>query len=286
MRAGRVILVVLLLLSGGCKRSASPKGTILLIEAAARGDVNEVRSRLGRGESINVTDAWHRTPLGVAVRYGNLELVELLLAHGANVNANCEAPFNTALHIAVEQDMKPLAKLLLAHGAELDRKNKLGQTPAAVAMKAGHKRMIRLLVDHGAAMTLHVAAYLGETGAMEQLIKDGAKVDVKDAEKRTALEYAALEGHARIVELLLAGGANANGASTGDTPLINALWHRRPDVALLLVNHGAWVEGKHSARLQRPVPWRPVTETSSSSSRPEVRISRFIWRRTREICES
>ena len=98
MRAGRVILAALLLAGSGCNKRNVPAGdTTPLIGAAARGDVEEVRSWIARGENVNETDGFRRTPLSGAVRYGNSELVELLIARGADVNMRCDANSGTPL---------------------------------------------------------------------------------------------------------------------------------------------------------------------------------------------
>jgi ankyrin repeat protein len=253
MRAGRAILIVLLLLSCGCKKSVPRGSRTPLLEAVMRGDIEQTRTWIARGENVNAANEYGQRPLGLAVRCGNLELVELLLAHGADVNAKCEADSSTPLHMAAEQGWKSIAKLLIAHGAELEGEDKLGRTPAERALKADQRKMVRLLAAYRSGVTIHVAAYLGEIDTVKRLLKERVTVDAKDADGQSALEYAAREGHTGIVELLLAEGADANGKGGDDTPLIDALWHCHPDVAILLVNHGARVEGKHSTSGESPL---------------------------------
>ncbi len=245
---------MLLLASGGCRRKIALVGdTTPLISAAARGDIEEVRACLARGESVNETDGYRRTPLSGAVRCGNSELVELLIAHGAAVNIRCDANWGTPLQVAVEQGWKPIVTLLLAHGAKVDAKDKSGRTPGLVAMKLGHRKIVQMLAEHEGGTTVHVAAYLGDVDTVERLLKSGAGIDAADAEGQIPLQYAAREGHAAVVQLLLIKGANPNGRGSGDTPLLDALWRYHTDVAVLLVKHGARIEGKHSTSGKGPL---------------------------------
>ena len=69
----------------------------------------------------------HNIPLLLACQYASSDTVELLLDHGANVNAQGRDG-NTALHIAVQERCITKVKLLLDHGALL-LKNGLGETP-------------------------------------------------------------------------------------------------------------------------------------------------------------
>lgn len=253
MRTGTIAFVAMLFLSCGCRKNSPTVDSTPLIRAAASGDIEKTRVCLTRGENVNETDSYRRTPLSGAVRYGNAGLVELLLAHGADVNVRCDANAGTPLQIAVEQGWKSIIKLLVEHGAKLNCADKNGRTPALVAMKLGDKKIVQILAGHEGGMTLSVAAYLGDTDATKRLLEGGAKVDAKDAEGQTPLRYAAREGHAEVVELLLAKGANADGKGSGDTPLLDALWRRHVDVATVLVNHGARIEGEHSVSRMSPL---------------------------------
>ncbi|MFT0727960.1 ankyrin repeat domain-containing protein, partial [Synechococcus sp. F70.1] len=58
-----------------------------LHRALADGDSQRLLDYLQQGEDVNAPDWQGLTPLHKAVLSGNLELVDLLLAHGASVHA-------------------------------------------------------------------------------------------------------------------------------------------------------------------------------------------------------
>jgi ankyrin repeat protein len=75
----------------------------LLRQAATRGDLGELRSRLDTGVDIDSRDADGRTALMLATLNGRLGAVQLLLARGAN------------REIADTSGVTPLAAALAAH---------------------------------------------------------------------------------------------------------------------------------------------------------------------------
>ena len=87
----------------------------------------------------------------------------------------------------------------------------------------------------------------GDVDAVNQCIADGQDVNMKDADGRSPLLVAAMEGHKTIVEILLAKGADVNaGDAGGGRPLDGAeSLQRRNDhcaehkeIANLLRKHG------------------------------------------------
>ena len=69
--------------------SPNPEANQSLIEAVWEGNISKVRDALNNGANINFrcNDGYASTALMVAVRMGDIEIVELLLEAGANVNA-------------------------------------------------------------------------------------------------------------------------------------------------------------------------------------------------------
>jgi ankyrin repeat protein len=90
------------------------------------------------------------TPLDLA-EFANShnKLVQLLVAHGANVNAQA-ASGATPLFWAVMRDQRDDAKFLLDHGANPNLPDAYGDTILDSALHLGFQSMVELLVDKGA----------------------------------------------------------------------------------------------------------------------------------------
>ena len=62
----------------------------------------------------------------------------------------------------------------------------------------------------------------GDVDAVNQCIADGMDVNIKDTDGRSPLLVGAMEGHKKIVEILLVKGADVNAkTNNGETPLDN-----------------------------------------------------------------
>lgn len=91
----------------------------------------------------------------------------------------------------------------------------------------------------GKVQSLHVAAYLGLSAYAQHLITTTSAVDVRDAEGRPALSYAAEKGHVDIAFLLLSNGADPDSDDRlGYKPLHLAASNYRVEVAKLLLAAG------------------------------------------------
>jgi hypothetical protein len=85
-------------------------------------------------------------PLHIAVGKGKVELVDLLLRHGADPNLHA-GPFGTALHFIEDYEM---ARLLVANGADVNARNGLGATPLFLAMDRYRENLFTMLIEAGA----------------------------------------------------------------------------------------------------------------------------------------
>lgn len=89
--------------------------------AAALGDVEYVRKVLAKDADIARKLHAQRSPLYLAARGGHMEIVRLLLEHGADPNRSEEcASRGRALFAASSREDIPMMKLLIAHGADAD----------------------------------------------------------------------------------------------------------------------------------------------------------------------
>ncbi|KAL0476365.1 hypothetical protein AKO1_004796 [Acrasis kona] len=168
--------------SNHCEVHAQVGGS-LIHSAAARGDVDMIKSHLGSGEDINaycekITGVSHIgrlqlhftarecTPLIIGVAARNIEVVQYLLEHGANPNLKTKQgeSSKSALTIAIlkstaNKDFIPLIKVLLDAGADPNSKyndpdlDVKDISALQVALEAGMEQESFLLLDKGASAT-------------------------------------------------------------------------------------------------------------------------------------
>eukprot|EP00758_Cryptobia_borreli_P018334 Tbor_TRINITY_DN6737_c0_g1::TRINITY_DN6737_c0_g1_i1::g.15365::m.15365 len=86
---------------------------------------------------IDVKDAEGYTPLQRALLANRIDIVQLLLEQGADVNIPIEKTKDTPLHIVANQMTLTEARLLIAFDANVSLKNNDNLTPLQVAEKAG-----------------------------------------------------------------------------------------------------------------------------------------------------
>lgn len=198
-----------------------------LLAASARGNEDKVRSVLKEGLpwKSSKDHAVLRKALQKASARDNLEIVDLLLSQGAEVDAQTEDEF-PALFRAAQSGQTAVLLELLSHGPDLEASDRGGQTPLLVASVKGHKDIVEVLLARGASLSaqdkdgrtplLALAAEKSTTSTWNSggkeiahlLITHGANVDFKDRIGRTPLLWAATNGHYALVEALLEHGAN------------------------------------------------------------------------------
>jgi len=114
-------------------------------DAARDGDLAQVRALLKHNpDLVSTRDSTGRTPLHFAAYEGHEDVVELLLAHGADVNAKADNG-ETPLHFAARKGYTNVVKLLWLHGADVDAKDNHGDTPLDLAAVYGNSAVAEVL---------------------------------------------------------------------------------------------------------------------------------------------
>ena len=208
-------------------------------------------------ESVNVANLHDNCAVHIAGRKGFVQLVQLLVDCGADVNALNEYG-QTPLHTAAggEKDCPELCSILLKHDAKIDAVDKDGNQPLHLACKRRHTSTSRFLLSHGAVVNasneygqtpLHTAAG-GEKDCPELcsiLLKHDAKIDAVDKDGNRPLHLACKRRHTSTSRFLLSRGAVVNALNEyGQTPLHTAADGERdsPELCYMLLKHNAKID--------------------------------------------
>ena len=106
--------------------------------ASWRNDIDTVKAHIADGTNIDTVDDWTAKPaLHYAAEYGHLEIVELLLANGADVNRRDDDQA-TPLYFAAVGGFVEVARLLLDYGADINARDKAKESPMDGAVFFGH----------------------------------------------------------------------------------------------------------------------------------------------------
>jgi len=174
------LVALLILITAGYTAGGQAPNELnkLLLQAATKYEVEQLKSLLANGANVNAQDNFGQTTLHHAAVKGHESIVALLLTNGASVDPRDNAG-RTPLHYAtgagfgrygVEGGSVDIAQLLLDEGANINVTDRVGWTP------------------------LHYAAYLGmlwrKVDMVELLVNRGADMDIVDNRGRTALSLA------------------------------------------------------------------------------------------------
>ena len=135
---------------------ADPNDGVTLPLAASAGDVPVLE--VLRAHGANVDQAWATdgaTSLYAILNWSRTpEGVVWLLEHGADPNAVFAENGETPLHVVARAWDVPLAEAMVARGADIERKRADGRTPYAVAELNGNRAVADWLRAHGASPDL------------------------------------------------------------------------------------------------------------------------------------
>lgn len=115
--------------------------------AAMDGEINKVKKYLSSGADPDAVDSSGYTALHYAARSGHRQICEMLLDHGANVNAMTRSGGATPLHRAAYQGHVQVTQLFVQRGADVTLRDSDGMTALHKAAERSKVAICRLLVE-------------------------------------------------------------------------------------------------------------------------------------------
>jgi ankyrin repeat protein len=151
-----------------------------IFEASATGQSTRVAELIKEDPSlVNAFAPDGFYPLGLAVFFAHPETVKILLAAGADVNAQARNAMKVRpIHAAAAAAQMDVTSSLIERGADVNARQQAGYTPLHEAAGSGKIEFARLFLDHG------------------------ADVNAKTDDGKTALTLAKQAGKEKMVQLL------------------------------------------------------------------------------------
>jgi len=200
---------------------------------------------------VKSTDDYTRTPLHLAARFGDAELVQFLIDKDADLNATSYNNF-TPLHVCGTPEA---AQLLVRAGADTTLIDSWRKTALQSAALMGRTEVAEAMIQAGATVDLLTATALGDKQTATELARAnpgllnqlGRGHSLNRSE--SPLGIAAQDGDLELVKLYVELGANVNAVNPrpmgeGYSPLVNAVNAGNKDIVRFLVSKGADVNVK------------------------------------------
>ncbi|HLI84048.1 MAG TPA: ankyrin repeat domain-containing protein [Bryobacteraceae bacterium] len=222
--------------AGADLNATDPDGNSAVVLAIINGHYDLAGYLIDKGTDPNLADVTGRAALYAAVDFNTmpndnrpapnvinekltaLDLIQKLIDHGANVNAQLkkQAPYRakldrgddtmlttgtTPLLRAAKAGDIPAMKLLLAHGADVKLATRIGINPLMAAAGLGTKEEDTTGRHKTEAQAIE---------AIQLCLDHGSDINAKDTRGQTALYGAALKGYDQVAEFLVEHGAKVD----------------------------------------------------------------------------
>jgi ankyrin repeat protein len=202
---GDLDLVEALIGAGADVTLANAFGTSAITEAAIQGETRIIEALLTAGANPDFENPEGETPLMEVARTGNIEAAQALLDAGADVNAKEDWGGQSAVMWAAARSNPEMIRLLAAHGADVDARGVIRQWPRKVITEPRPKDM-----NKGGFTPLLYAAREGCIECARALVEAGADLDLADPERVSPLNMALLNLHFDLAAYLIEAGADVD----------------------------------------------------------------------------
>jgi ankyrin repeat protein len=218
-------------------------------------------------QHVNATGGRDRSPLVAALHNGHFHVAELLRQHGAALELMSYD--NRTLLVDGQVDA---VQWLLEHGANVNARqnndqtstgeavqmlrwpdglvyatNDLGGSPLHLASACDHFKTMHLLIQHGADVSardnlnltpLHLASRWGGTESVQLLIQHRGDVNAQDEDGSTPLHQASSTGVAESIQLLIRHGADVKARNKGNATSLHHVFTVSVETVWLFTRHG------------------------------------------------
>jgi len=209
------------------------------------------RELIAHGADPNLKFPWLHHEVHRPVLWGAVMIVHSLALAETLLDAGADPSDGVTLPLAASAGNVAALDLLVAHGADVNRPWATDNSAPLYAILHWSRTMdgVRWLLEHGAdpdpvfppngETPLHVVAANGDPDIASALVARGADVSRPRGDGRTAYAIAELNGNTGVADWLLAHGASADlspvdrlvaACSRGDRPTLTALLASRPDL--------------------------------------------------------
>ncbi|KLI38373.1 ankyrin [Brachyspira hyodysenteriae] len=241
-------------------------GDTALILAVDNNNMEMVKLLLSYGADIDYKGFRGRTALFCALEYNrkeNIEMVKLLIKNKADVNIAYDGDYKnekTPLMYAAMKGYKETAKILIENKADINKKNIHKANALIYSYMYGHEDIADILLQNGSDSLdkslkgcklinketlfsyrlINAAEYSTNEVFLQNLIDNGADVNYKNYDKKTALTEAASYNNINAVKVLLKNNANVNVQDYYDmTALMSACRNGNLEMTKMLLDAGA-----------------------------------------------
>ena len=189
------------------------------------------------------------TPLHIACKYGYIEVVNILIENGGDINMANGYDSDTPLHLAISNNHLEVAMDLIKYNANINATNSDQSTPLHLACLNGNIKIAMALIEKGAVIDaidnrqntpLHIACNYDYFEVAMALIEKGAAIDAIDNKQNTPLHIACNYDYFEVAMALIEKGAAIDARNSDqDTPLHRACNRGHIEVAMYLIEDGA-----------------------------------------------